>query len=86
MQAAMWEWPIQPPGERWAGMTTQEVLDGWRERIERLAFVGSEALAALPYVKAVAVVVGTRCFRVAARKLGGSARASNHSAGRGVGR
>jgi predicted nucleotidyltransferase len=40
-------------------MAASEVLDDWRERIERLARQESAALAALSYVKGIAVVGGT---------------------------
>jgi hypothetical protein len=49
------EWP-QP----WAEWLTPEMaLDGWRERIERVAVQEANYLAGLPYVQAVAAVGGT---------------------------
>jgi predicted nucleotidyltransferase len=40
-------------------MTADEVLLGWRDRIERVAAEESEHLARLPYVKGIAVIGGT---------------------------
>ena len=59
MQLADIEWPIKPPDYLWAGMTAEDVLDGWRERIERVASEESDYLAALPYVKGIAIIGGT---------------------------
>lgn len=59
MQAVEWEWPIKPPVDRWVDQSAEDVLDGWRERIERVASEESAYLAALPYVKGIAVIGGT---------------------------
>jgi len=61
-QLADTEWPIKPPEHHWVEMTAEEILDNWRKRIERVASEESDYLAALPYVKGIAVVGGTgRC-------------------------
>jgi predicted nucleotidyltransferase len=56
MQPTDFEWPIAPPAHLWVEMTAEEILDGWRERIEKVASEESRFLAALPYVKGVAVI------------------------------
>lgn len=49
------EWP-----EPWAQWLTPEMaLDGWRERIERVAVQEANYLAGLPYVQAMAAIGGT---------------------------
>jgi hypothetical protein len=53
------QWPIKPPDHLWAGMTAEDVLDHWRERVERVALEESGHFAALPYVEGIAVVGGT---------------------------
>jgi len=59
MQLANVEWPIKPPDHPWVEMTAEEILNGWRERIKRVTSEESDYLAALPYVKGIAVVGGT---------------------------
>jgi hypothetical protein len=56
VQAVEWDWPIVPPVDRWVEMSAEAVLDGWRQRIERVASEESAYLAALPYVQGIAVI------------------------------
>ncbi|HUW83803.1 MAG TPA: hypothetical protein VMZ31_13525 [Phycisphaerae bacterium] len=48
------EWPDYP----WAELSADAVLDGWRERIARVASEESHHFALLPYVRGVAVIGG----------------------------